>query len=67
MDADLVIWDPEATYVVQAANIQHKHKITPYAGESLLGAVQATYLRGQCVYEAGVFKGAAQGRLIRRS
>jgi allantoinase len=67
MDADLVIWDPEATYVVQAANIQHKHKITPYAGESLFGAVQATYLRGRCVYEAGAFKGAAQGRLIRRS
>ena len=65
MDADLVIWDPEAAYVVQPANIQHKHKITPYAGEALFGAVHATYLRGECVYESGAFPGAARGRLIR--
>jgi allantoinase len=67
MDADLVIWDPEAAHVIQAAEIQHKHKITPYAGESLFGAVRSTYLRGESVYEAGSFPGSARGRLIRRS
>jgi allantoinase len=66
LDADLVIWDPDAAHVVKPAEIQHRHKITPYAGETLLGAVQATYLRGKSVYEAGLFPGAAQGQLIRR-
>lgn len=66
LDADLVIWDPDAAHVVQPGEIQHRHKITPYAGETLFGVVRATYLRGKSVYEAGVFPGAARGRLIRR-
>jgi allantoinase len=66
LDADLVIWDPEAAHVVQAGEIQHRHKITPYAGETLFGTVHSTFLRGERVYDAGVFTGAARGRLIRR-
>jgi allantoinase len=30
-DADLVIWDPEASFVVKEEDIQHRHKLTPYA------------------------------------
>jgi allantoinase len=67
LDADLVIWDPEATHTVRAAEIQHKHKITPYAGETLFGTVSATFLRGECVFEAGSFPGSARGLVIRRS
>ena len=66
LDADFVIWDPESAHVVQPGEIQHRHKITPYAGETLFGTVRATYLRGESVYEAGGFPGAARGRLIRR-
>ncbi len=67
LDADLVIWDPESAYVVQAGEIQHRHKITPYAGETLFGVVDTTYLRGEKVYTGGAFPGASRGRVIRRS
>ncbi len=50
-DADLVFWDPEAELVVDGAKLEHRHKLTPYAGQSLRGQVHATYLRGERIYE----------------
>ncbi|WP_437670976.1 allantoinase AllB [Sorangium sp. So ce131] len=65
-DADLVIWDPEASFRVEPPSIQHRHKVTPYAGEELHGVVEATYLRGEKVYERGNFPGEARGRWLKR-
>src|SRR6185436_1761181 len=31
-DADLVVWDPDETFVVTEELIQHRHKVTPYLG-----------------------------------
>ena len=71
-DADLVIWDPEAPMAVDAANLEHRHKLTPYQGRTLLGRVHATYLRGEKIFERsrdgaatrGTFVGAPRGRLL---
>ena len=52
-DADLVLFDPEGTTVVDEASILHRHKLTPYDGETLSGRVVATYLRGERVFENG--------------
>jgi allantoinase len=49
LDADLCIWRPEQTFTVDPARLHHKHKLTPYAGEELLGVVEATVLRGEIV------------------
>jgi len=49
MDADLVVWDPDATFVVEHA-VHHRHPLTPYAGQVLHGVVRETYLRGQRVF-----------------
>jgi allantoinase len=49
-DADFVIWDPDASFVVEPAKLEHRHKLTPYAGETLHGAVAATIVRGQTVF-----------------
>ncbi|AUX45685.1 allantoinase [Sorangium cellulosum] len=65
-DADLVIWDPEASFRVEPPLIEHRHKVTPYAGEELHGVVEATYLRGEKVYERGSFPGEARGRWLKR-
>ncbi len=46
-DADLVVWDPQASFQVTAAGLYHKHKITPYLHETLYGVVQQTYLGGE--------------------
>ena len=48
-DADFVIWSPEEEFVVEASMIEHRHKVTPYLGETLRGVVKETWLRGERV------------------
>src|SRR5262249_47646716 len=45
-DADLVVFDEDGRTSVTAEAIHHRHKATPYDGEVLRGAIEATYLRG---------------------
>jgi allantoinase len=52
-DADLVVWDPGATFVVDPTRLEHRHPLTPYAGRCLRGVVRATYLRGRLAYRDG--------------
>ncbi|MEO7310968.1 MAG: allantoinase AllB [Chitinophagaceae bacterium] len=54
-DADLLAWDDEKTFVVTEDIIRHKHKITPYLGETLSGVVQQTWLAGEKVFAEGMF------------
>ncbi len=49
-DADLVVWDPEAAFVVEPARLLHRHPVTPYAGRRLSGVVRATYVAGRRVH-----------------
>ncbi len=65
-DADIVVWNPSATVVVDSATIQHRHKITPYEGQTLFGAVERTYLRGALVFERGALVGEPSGRVLHR-
>lgn len=46
-DADVVLWDDQATRTVEPKDIRHKHKVTPYAGRTLHGVVQRTFVRGR--------------------
>jgi allantoinase len=50
-DADLVVWDPDASFEVDPAALYHRHAITPYAGRRLFGVVHQTWLRGELVYD----------------
>lgn len=54
-DADLVVWDPAASFTVEPRLLEHRHPVTPYAGRRLRGVVHATYLRGRLVQRDGVF------------
>jgi allantoinase len=65
-DADIVIWNPDAEFKVDPARLHHRHKLTPYAGETLRGVVEKSFLRGQIVYDGGEFF-AAQGRVTLRT
>ncbi|HJO03623.1 MAG TPA: allantoinase AllB [Acidobacteriota bacterium] len=58
LDADLVVFDPDATSRVDPAALLHRHPDTPYAGTELRGRVIATFLRGRCVYDNGKIDGA---------
>jgi allantoinase len=65
-DADLALLDPGRTFTVRAAESPSAQGYTPFEGHELTGRVQATFLRGQLVYERGRIVGPARGRFIRR-
>lgn len=65
-DADLVVFDPDATWTVEPGALEHRHPVSPYAGRELTGAVRATYLRGTLVHENGRIVQDAAGQLLRR-
>ncbi len=49
-DADIVVWDPEGSFVVDPSTLLHRHPLTPYAGRRLFGVVQATYTGGHLAF-----------------
>jgi allantoinase len=64
-DADLVLFDPDATWTVDPEKLHQRHKITPYAGHELRGRVLATYLRGEKIYNDGEFM-LPRGQVLQR-
>ena len=65
-DADLLVLDPEKPFVVQPDMIQHKHKVSPYICQELVGVVELTFLRGEQVYQRPNFTHLNQGELLTR-
>jgi allantoinase len=65
-DADITVIDPGERFVVRTEDVEHRHKVTPYAGETLAGVVKATYVRGHKVWQDGTHVGNAVGEWIRR-
>jgi allantoinase len=61
-DADFVVFDPEGGFVVTEDKLHYRHPVSPYLGETLRGAVKATYLRGNPVFADGKFPGQVGGR-----
>jgi len=60
-DADLAVFAPDATFVVEARRLHHKNPITPYEGKALSGVVRRTFVRG-----TEVDFQTPHGRLLRR-
>lgn len=58
--ASVVVLDPEATFRVDAAQLFHRHRVTPYDGRMLRGIVHATLIRGRPA-------ATGQGKVIFRS
>jgi allantoinase len=66
-DADITVWDPDASFVVSEELIQHRHTITPYLGETLYGVVKQTYVGGRKVYDCRKFTSSPCGEIMRHS
>ena len=66
-DADFVIFDPDVVWTVDPARLRQRHPITPYAGMTLRGVVQRTFVRGLCVYENGRSVERPEGQWLRRT
>jgi allantoinase len=61
VDADLCVFAPDETWVVDATRLQHRNPVTPYDGAALRGVVRSTWLRG-----AEVTGDVPAGRLLSR-
>lgn len=46
LDADFCVFAPDESFVVDPAQLRHRHPLTPYAGRTLNGVVRQTLLRG---------------------
>ncbi len=65
-DADFVVFEPEADFIVTDDRLFYRRRVSPYLGERLRGVVKATYLRGNCVFADGKFPGEPGGLELRR-
>jgi allantoinase len=50
--ADFAIWSPEDTFTIDEASIEHRHKVTPYLGETVDGVVKETWVRGKRIFSS---------------
>lgn len=66
-DADLVLLDPNETFVVRATESLSQQGYTPFEGMELTGRVKSTFLRGHLIYHQGQVFGSPQGQYLQRS
>jgi allantoinase len=66
LDADIVVWNPDKRFQVEPHKLFHRHKVTPYSGMTLSGAVETTIVRGNVVYDRGIISGAPIGNVLLR-
>ena len=67
-DADLVAWDPDESFIVEASDLHHRHKVSPYVGRTVRGRVHHTWLRGTKIASRGTILTGPTGRpLLERS
>lgn len=64
-DADFCLWRPDGEVKVRPEALRQRHKLTPYAGETLFGKVEATYLGGVPIFERRELRGEPRGRALR--
>jgi allantoinase len=63
-DADLVLLDPNETFIVRATESESQQGYTPFEGMELTGRVKSTFLRGNLIYNNGEVLGLPTGRYI---
>lgn len=65
-DADFAVLAPDESFTVDPAALQHRNRITAYAGRTLDGVVRSTWLRGRRIYHQGEFT-EPKGLLLTRT
>ncbi len=65
-DADMAIVDPAKNWAIAASGSASTQGYTPFEGLELAAHVDATFLRGGCVYENGQVIGKPRGQYLHR-
>ncbi|MGB8953809.1 MAG: dihydroorotase family protein [Tumebacillaceae bacterium] len=64
LDADLVILDPQQSWVIDEAETQSSAGWSPYHGMQMQGRITHAFLRGQAVYDGTVVGQPGMGRFV---
>ena len=64
-DADLLLLDPSRSYTLDTAQLQQRHKMSPYVGLKFTGVVVRTMRRGETIFLDGRIVAEAKGRFVR--
>ncbi|MGK9220493.1 MULTISPECIES: allantoinase AllB [unclassified Microbacterium] len=62
--AHLVVFDPEAEYVLDAASLAYRNPMSPWEGARLRGIVRETYLHGELIHAHGTGLRARRGHEV---
>jgi len=63
-DADLLVFDDTQSYKISGEMIKHRHKISPYVGQQVMGRIERTYVRGHKVFENDGFLNRPIGQTL---
>lgn len=63
-DADIIVFDENANYIVTKEIMQAKHKISPYQDIYLEGLVTHTFVGGELVWDGKKFAATPKGKII---
>lgn len=66
-DADLAVWDLDATWQVRAEDLFSRHPWTPLEGREIRGRVTHTIRRGELVFADGAVAAEGGGRFLHAS
>jgi allantoinase len=64
-DADIVLVDLDARFMLAATHLHQRHRMSPYLGSSFRGAVQRTIRRGETIFVDGHITVSGGGALVR--
>jgi allantoinase len=64
LDADLVLVDPGKSFTLGAADLQQRHKMSPYVGSTFRGFVRRTIRRGETIFADGNIVATTKGRFV---
>ena len=65
-DADIVLVDPNETFIVNSQESESTQGYSPFDGYALTGKVKSTFLRGMKIYENGTVVGEPKGQYLSR-
>ena len=65
-DADIVVYDPEASHVLRGTELASKAGYTPFEGFETSGSIRSVYLRGTLAVERGEVVGERRGQYLMR-
>ena len=66
-NADITVWQPEDSFVVDEHSIEHRHKATPYLHWTLFGRVNTTFVNGSVAYDGQSISDTPYGHTIKRN